>query len=262
MTIHTLLSIYIGVLGLLVGSYLNVVIYRLPRKVSTVLPRSRCPRCLFPIRPWHNIPVLGYLILGGRCRQCRVKISARYPMIEVATALCFLLAWQRYGISWQALITVGFCSAMIVLTMIDLEHYILPDVITLPGILLGLAIQPWLPWLSRGDAWIGALAGAGILYAVAWGWYFLRGIWGMGMGDVKMLAMVGAFLGWQGALVTLLLSSLGGSLAGGLLLLAGRVRMQSKLPYGAFLGPAAIVALFYGPQMLRAYLGFAGELLN
>jgi len=262
-TIHTFHTLYFAALGLLVGSYLNVVIYRLPRRISTVLPRSRCPRCLFPIRPWDNIPLLSYLVLRGRCRHCGMVIPWRYPAIEAMTGVCFALCYHRFGgVTLEALVAAGFCAVMVVLAMIDMEHYVLPDVLTLPGIVLGLVLQPWLSWTTPRAALLGALAGAGILYAVAWGWYFFRGVWGMGMGDVKMLAMIGAFLGWSGVLVTLFLSSLGGSLVGGALLLKGRMRMQSKLPFGAFLGFAAIGVLFFGRQLLAGYLGVTADFFD
>lgn len=262
MTIHTLLALYFAALGLLVGSYLNVVIYRLPRRISTVLPRSRCPRCLFPIRPWDNIPLVSYLLLRGRCRHCGMRIALRYPLIEALTGVCFLMCYLRFGITFEGLVAAGFCASMVVLAMIDLEHYLLPDVVTLPGIVLGLALQPWLSWTTPRAALLGALLGAGLLYAVAWGWYLIRGVWGMGMGDVKMLAMIGAFLGWGGVLVTLFLSSLGGSLVGGALLLQGRLKMQSKLPFGVFLGFAALGVLFFGRQLLTEYLGVTAELFD
>ena len=257
-----LLTLYIGVLGLIVGSFLNVVVHRLPRGISVVFPRSRCPRCLFPIRPWQNIPVLGYLMLRGRCAQCGVRIHWRYPLLEVVTGVLFVLSWRLYGPSTGAAIAALFCALMVVLAMIDLEHFILPDVLTLPGIVLGLALQPWIPWTSLWSAIFGALAGAGVLYGVAWAWYFLRGVWGMGMGDVKMLAMVGAFLGIEGVLVTLLLGSLGGSLVGGLLLLTGRLRLQSKLPFGFFLGFAAVAALFWGETFLTNYTDFVRQVIG
>lgn len=250
------LHAYVAAVGLIVGSYLNVVIYRLPRRLSTTLPRSRCPRCRAPIRPLDNIPVLSFLLLGGRCRHCGLAIPWRYPAIELLTAVCFVASLERFGPTAEAIGAAGFCSLMIVLGMIDLEHFILPDVITLPGIVLGLAVQPWLGWASLRDAAIGAGLGALVLYAVAWGWYWWKGVWGMGLGDVKMLAMVGAFLGWKGVVVTLFLSSLAGSLVGVALIATGRLQMQSRLPFGVFLALAAVAALFAGQALIDLYLGF------
>ncbi len=254
MSLHSFLDVYVFLFGLVVGSYLNVVIFRLPRRISTVLPRSRCPRCRAAIKPWDNIPVLSWLLLRGRCRQCGATISWRYPLVEVATAACFLLAARRFDAVSDSLVAGVFCAAMIVLAMIDLEHYLLPDAITKPGIVAGLILQPWISWTTFTAAFAGALLGAGVLAAVSWGWYWWKGVHGMGFGDVKMLAMVGAFLGWQGVVVTLLLASLTGSLVGGLLMLGGRLGLKSKLPFGVFLALAAVAALFYGRELVAAYL--------
>lgn len=262
MSPHLVLVIYIAAVGLVLGSYLNVVIYRLPRGLSTIFPRSRCPRCRFPIRSYDNIPVLSYLFLRGRCRSCGLRIPWKYPAVEALNASMFLAVFFRFGVSWEALIGAGFCSLMLVLAMIDLEHYILPDILTLPGIALGLVLQPWIPRVSFAEALIGVLLGGGLLYAVAWAWYLIKGVWGMGMGDVKMLAMIGAFLGWKGAVITLFLSSLVGSIVGALLMVTGRMHLQSKLPFGFFLGFAAAGALLYGPGLVSRYLGIAAELLG
>lgn len=248
--------------GLVIGSFLNVVIYRLPRGLSTIFPRSRCPRCRVAIRPLDNIPVFSFLFLGGRCRRCGLGISWRYPAIELLTGLLFLLCLNRFLFTPHGLIAAFFCCLMVVLAMIDFDHYILPDVITLPGIAIGLMLQPWIPWVSTRDALWGAALGAGVLFALVWGWYLWKGVWGMGLGDVKMLAMVGAFLGWQGALITLFLASLAGSLVGGLLILVRRMDMQSKLPFGVFLAIAALYALFFGASTLDLYWGAAAQLFG
>lgn len=254
--------------GLVIGSYLNVVIHRLPRRISTVLPRSRCPRCRALIRAWENIPVLSFLLLRGRCRRCGGVISWRYPLVEAATAVCFAASAASFtpaGVPAGApaaasLIAAAFCAAMIVLAMIDLEHYILPDVITLPGIAVGLALQPWIPWATFGEALAGAALGAAVLYAVGWLWYRFRGAWGMGLGDVKMLAMIGAFLGWKGVVATLFLGSASGSLVGALAMVTGRMHLRSKLPFGFFLALGAIFTLFVGRGLLDAYLRLVGPL--
>ncbi len=258
MSIQNLVALYVVLFGLVFGSYLNVLIFRLPRGISTVLPRSRCPRCRAAIPPWGNIPVLSFLLLRGRCRQCAARISWRYPLIEIVTGVCFLLSYRRFDTFADSLIAAVFCCAMIVLGMIDLEHYILPDVITKPGIVLGLILQPWISWCSLWEAVIGVLLGAGVLAALSWGWYWWKGVHGMGLGDVKMLAMIGAFLGWQGTLITLLLSSLAGSLVGGALMISGRMGPQSKLPFGFFLASGAIVTLFFAHELLEGYLALTG----
>ncbi len=254
MSFELLLEIYVALLGLVIGSYLNVVIYRLPRRLSTVLPRSRCPRCRAAIRAWDNVPVLSYLLLRGRCRHCGVTISWRYPLIEIVTGLCFVASYHRFETPFDAAAGAAFCAAMIALAMIDLDHYLLPDAITLPGIAIGLGLQPWLSWSTPVDAVVGALFGAAVLTAVSWAWYLVKGTHGMGLGDVKMLAMIGAFLGWQGAAVTLLLASLSGALTGAALMLARRLEMKSKLPFGFFLALGAVLTLFFGRQVLTAYL--------
>ncbi len=254
-TLDTLLVIYVALFGLITGSYLNVVAHRLPRRLSTVLPRSRCTRCRAAIQPWDNIPVLSYLLLGGRCRRCGVEISWRYPFVELATAVCFVASYHVFRPSPAAtVIAWGFCALMIVLAMIDLEHYLLPDIITYPGIVVGLAVLPWLGWrVAVKDAWLGAALGAGVLLAVTWGWYLWKGVHGMGLGDVKMLAMIGAFLGWKGTISTLFFASLAGSLVGLALIFRGRLSMQSRLPFGVFLALGALLTLFFSSEVVTLY---------
>ncbi len=256
MSLFLLYWIYAGLIGLLVGSYLNVVIYRLPRRLSTVLPRSRCPACGTPIRPYDNIPVFAFLWLRGRCRTCGVRIGWRYPAIEALTGALFVLCALRFGLSLDALVAAVFCAAMIVLAGIDVEHFLLPDRITLPGIAIGIAAQPWLgdgPGLL--SAAIGAAAGAALLTLV-WGlWYVVRREHGMGFGDVKMLAMIGAFLGLRSMGVALFVAVLSGAATGLVLLLAGRFGFRSKLPFGFFLALGALVGLFFGDAISTAYLG-------
>lgn len=246
--------LYAGLVGLLVGSYLNVVVHRLPRQLSTVLPRSRCPHCGAPIRPRDNLPVVSWLLLRGRCRDCRAPISARYPMIELLTGALFAGSVARFGVTWSALVAAAFCASLVALAAIDVEHFILPDRITLPGILVGLAAQPWIAWGSLSGAVQGALAGAGVLLVMAGLWELLRGVEGMGLGDVKMLAMVGALLGVHGVAVTLVFASLAGSIVGITLLARGSIELQGKLPFGLFLALGAAVALFAGEPLARAYL--------
>ncbi len=258
MSLQTLSDVFAIAFGLVVGSYLNVVIFRLPRRISTVLPRSRCPRCRSAIRPWDNVPVLSYLLLRGRCRQCGASIPWRYPFVEALTAACFFFSQRRFDSLIDILAAAAFCGVMIVLAMIDLEHYLLPDRVTKPGILAGLILQFWISWSTPEDAVLGVLLGAGVLAAVTWGWYWWKGVHGMGFGDIKMLAMVGAFLGWQGVVATLLLGSLAGSVVGLGQILRGRMGLKSKLPFGVFLAMGAVVTLFYGRELAAAYLDFAG----
>jgi leader peptidase (prepilin peptidase)/N-methyltransferase len=197
----------VGALGLAVGSFLNVCIHRLPRQESLASPGSRCPQCAAPLR-WHdNIPLLSYIVLGGRCRSCRAAIPMMYPLVELVTALVFLAAYFLFGPSPLLVARLVFACAMIVLFVVDLQHRILPNVVTIPGIVAGFVFSLFLPpgWL---ESLIGILAGGGVLLLMAEMYYRWRKEEGLGMGDVKMLAMIGAFLGWKLMLVTLVLGSL------------------------------------------------------
>jgi leader peptidase (prepilin peptidase)/N-methyltransferase len=259
--LQILLGVYAAVLGLIVGSYLNVVIYRLPRGISTVLPRSRCPQCGTAIRALDNVPVLSFLLLGGRCRSCGARISWRYPAVEAATALLFLACFLRFGISLQAPVAALFAALMLALAMIDFDHMLLPDALTWPGIALGILLQPFVPWARLWDGpWgavaggvFGALLGAGLLLGVWGAWYLLRHEEGMGLGDVKMLAAIGAFLGWKGVLVSLFLGALSGAVVGLLLMAVRGVDFRAKLPFGVFLALGGLIALFAGEPLVRAY---------
>ena len=241
-------------LGLAIGSFLNVVIHRLPRGESLVSPGSRCPACGYALRAADNIPVVSYLMLLGRCLQCRARISARYPLVELATGALFVLHYFVFG--WTALLAVRllFAAAMVALFFIDLEHRLLPDRITLPGIAAGLVASLFLPPGIR-DALIGTLAGGGVLWAIGEAYYRYSGEEGMGGGDVKMLAMIGAFLGWQLVLVTLVFSSIAGAVTGLILLASRRGGLKYALPYGTFLALAALVSSLYGDQIVSWYTG-------
>ena len=243
------------VFGLCVGSFLNVVIARLPDGRSIVTPGSACPRCARPIAWYDNVPVLSFLRLRGRCRHCGGHISWRYPLVELATGALFVLViWMTPPGPLLAtrLILVGI---LIVLFGIDLEHQILPNVITLPGIAIGVLLSLIAPPGLK-DALIGMLLGGGILYAIAGAYYLWRREEGMGMGDVKMLAMIGAFLGWKAVLVTLVLSSFAGAIIGLALMAAQRGTMKFALPFGTFLAIGAIVAMFVGEPLIAWYAGF------
>jgi leader peptidase (prepilin peptidase)/N-methyltransferase len=253
MSVQLLLDLYVAVLGLVVGSYLNVVIHRLPREESTVLPRSRCPRCGAQLRVRDNLPLLSFLLLRGRCRQCKAPISWRYPLVEAATAALFVGSLEAFGLSWHAAAAAAFGSALIALAGIDYEHFLLPDVITLPGIAVGLLISLFADWIDWRQALLGAALGGGGLWLLARLWLLLRHEEGMGLGDVKMLAMVGAFLGWQGVLVTVFLGSLAGALVGLTLIALRRLDLGSRLPFGVFLAGGALVALFAGPALVARY---------
>ncbi len=253
--LQLLIALYVAIVGLLIGSYLNVVVYRLPLGLSTVYPRSRCPGCGSLIRARDNVPVLSFLLLRGRCRTCGTSISWRYPLVEAATGGLFLACLLRFGLTLQTVVAIVFSCLMLVLALIDYDHMILPDRITLPGTVVGIATQLWAPLVGPVPALIGAALGAGILLAV-WGlWLVVRREEGMGLGDVKMLALVGAFLGWQGVLVTLFFGALSGSVVGLALMRRGSVDMRSKLPFGGFLALGGLVTLFFGDALVAWYAG-------
>jgi leader peptidase (prepilin peptidase)/N-methyltransferase len=241
--------------GLMIGSFLNVCIYRLPRRESIVWPASHCTACNRPLAWFENMPVIGWLALRGRCRTCGSPISVMYPLVEVTTGVVFAGGALVYGLSPLLFVRLAFACALIVLFVIDLQHRILPNVITLPGIAAGFVASVFLPpgWLSSA---IGILAGGSILFAIAEAYYRLRGIEGLGMGDVKMLAMIGAVLGWPLMLLTLVLASFAGSVVGVGLMASGRGGMQAALPFGTFLALGALVAAVAGDPILSWYLAF------
>jgi leader peptidase (prepilin peptidase) / N-methyltransferase len=240
-------------LGLAFGSFFNVCIHRIPRGLSLNRPGSRCPGCGYALRWYDNIPVLSYALLAGRCRTCRQPISLRYPIVELVTCAVFVLHYLVFGPSGLFVVRVAFASALIVLFAIDLEHHLLPDRITLPGIVAGLAFSVFLPPGLR-DAAIGVVAGGGVLWLVGEAYYRYSGHEGMGGGDVKMLAMIGAFLGWKLMLLTLVLSSFSGSIVGLALIAAKRGGLKYALPYGTFLALGALTASLVGDRVLAWYL--------
>jgi leader peptidase (prepilin peptidase) / N-methyltransferase len=243
-----------AVLGLIVGSFLNVCIYRLPRRESVVWPASRCARCGRPLAWFENIPVASWLALRARCRTCGERISWIYPLVEVCTAVIFVVVYITYGLTLLGVARLLFACALLVLFAIDLEHHILPNVITLPGIVAGLMFSLFGPPGWR-DATIGIVLGGAIPYGVAEAYFRFRGQEGLGMGDVKMLAMIGAFLGWKLMLLTLVLASLAGSIVGLGFIAAGYGRTYA-LPFGTFLALAAGVALVSGDTILAWYLSY------
>jgi leader peptidase (prepilin peptidase) / N-methyltransferase len=244
-----------GMMGLIVGSFLNVVIYRLPLGQSLATPPSRCRNCGYTLRWFDNIPVFSWLFLGGRCRQCGAGVSMQYPAVEVITSVLFMLVILLTPPGPLIASRLLLVCILIALFGIDLEHQILPNVITLPGIVIGVAFSLIAPpgWK---EALIGVLIGGGALYAIAWGYYLWRREEGMGMGDVKMLAMIGAFLGWKAVLVTLVLSSFVGAFVGLGMMAAQRTTMKYALPFGTFLALGAVVAMFAGEPLVAWYAGF------
>lgn len=242
--------------GLVIGSFLNVCIYRVPLGLSVVSPPSRCGACERTLRWFHNVPVLSWLVLRGRCGFCGARVSVQYPLVELVTAGVFALtAWLTPLDTLLAARLVLACL-LIVLFAIDFEHYLLPNVLTLPGIGAGLAFALIGPpgWQ---DSVAGILLGGGLLYGLAAGYYALRKEEGLGMGDVKMLAMIGAFLGWKAVLLTLVLSSFAGAAIGvAMMLLTERGGMKYALPFGTFLALGAGVAMLAGDGLIAWYAGF------
>jgi leader peptidase (prepilin peptidase) / N-methyltransferase len=241
-------------LGLCVGSFVNVCIYRLPRGGSLIRPRSRCPGCEYQLRWYDNIPLISYLLLWGRCRSCRSRISLRYPIVEIVTAVVWFAHYAVFDLTALMFVRALFASALIVLFAIDLEHQILPNAITLPGIVAGLILSVVLP-PGVFDAVLGVLIGGGVLWLIGEAYYRYSGQEGMGGGDVKMLAMVGAFLGWKQVLVTLVVSSVTGSLLGLLLILSRRGSLKQALPFGTFIAIGALLASLVGERIVQWYAG-------
>ena len=250
-----LVLLTITLVGLCIGSFLNVCAYRLPVGESVVHPRSRCTSCGRMLTWFDNLPVVSWVVLGGRCRTCRKPVSWMYPAVEISTALVFVVTYLTYGLTLLSLVRVIFGCALIVLFVTDLQHKILPNVITLPGIVIGLVCSVFLPpgWVS---SLIGILVGGGVLFAIAEVYYRVRGQEGLGMGDVKLLAMIGAFLGWKLVLLTLVFASFTGSLAGGVLIASGRGGMKYALPFGTFLAVGALLAATWGDPIAVWYFGF------
>jgi leader peptidase (prepilin peptidase)/N-methyltransferase len=245
--------VLLGLFGLAVGSFLNVCIYRLPRRESLNFPSSHCTSCNRPLAWYENIPLVSWLVLRGRCRSCGETIGVMYPAVEAVTAAVFVAGYVLYGLTPLLAARLLFACAMIVLFAIDLRHHILPNLITLPGIVAGFALSFLLPPGWRASL-IGLVAGGLVLFAIAEGYYRLRGIEGLGMGDVKMLSMIGAFLGWQLMLVTLVLASFAGSLVGLGMMAFGRGGMKAALPFGTFLAVGALAAAVAGEPLLAWYL--------
>lgn len=239
--------------GTIVGSFLNVCIARLPEGQSVVAPRSRCPGCKTTIAWYDNVPILSYMILGGHCRACGIRISPAYPMVEIVTGGLAVALWLELGPTPAFAGYFVFAAALITITFIDLDHQIIPDVISLPGILVGLAFSLVSPLVTPWDSLLGVLVGGGSLLAVAWTYRLVRGQDGMGGGDIKLLAMIGAFLGWQSIFVTVMAASIVGSVIGLATMLYHRADTRLAIPFGPFLAGGALIHLFFGEQILRFY---------
>jgi leader peptidase (prepilin peptidase) / N-methyltransferase len=240
--------------GLITGSFLNVCIYRLPRSKSIVYPGSMCTQCQTSI-PWYdNVPVFSYLWLKGKCRVCKTPISFRYPMIEILSGLMAAALFLKFGFSLETPVYFLFISSLLVVTFIDIDHRIIPDSISLPGIVVFFAVSFFLPGITYVDSIIGILAGGGALFAIAWGYTAITGKEGMGGGDIKLLAMIGAAIGWKGVIFTIFVSSTVGSLIGIIVMLFSDKNMKMAIPFGPFLSMGAMAHVFFGQELMSWYL--------
>jgi leader peptidase (prepilin peptidase)/N-methyltransferase len=248
-------KIAVFIFGMCIGSFLNVCIYRLPTSQSiSNPPRSVCPNCDGPIRFYDNIPVLSYLLLRGRCRHCNTPISYRYPLVEILSGLFALCAFLEFGATLQGVIYYAFISCLLVITFIDIDHQIIPNAITLPGIPVFFLASFAVPATTYLDSILGLLIGGGSLYLVGWTYYLIKKEEGMGGGDIKLLAMIGALLGWKGVVFTVFIGSTVGTLAGVMVMAYTRL-MDAKLriPFGPFLSIGAITYVFFGSRIIFWY---------
>ncbi|NLI83092.1 MAG: prepilin peptidase [Deltaproteobacteria bacterium] len=245
---------FVFALGSCLGSFFNVVIHRLPAKLSIVHPASRCPRCGNPIAFYDNIPILSYVVLMGRCRHCKTPISPRYPLVEAITGGAALYLFREYGFSPQFFGEFLFVSLLTLIAFIDLDTFTIPNVLSLPGIAAGLAFSFFTPRLSWQDSLVGVLLGGGFLYAIAVAYHFLRRQEGMGGGDIKLLAMIGAFLGAAGVLFTVMVASVAGALAGIAVMKRRRTGLTAMVPFGPFLSLGAVCYLLWGQDFIHWYV--------
>lgn len=249
-----IIIIIILLFGLGWGSFLNVVIYRLPRNLSLLFPPSSCPHCHKRIKFYHNIPLISYIVLGGKCPYCGQKISFSYLLIEFLTPLIFILLYLQYSLSLYFSASCVFASAMIVLAVIDFYHQILPDIITIPGFVLSLIYSFFRTDLSPFQSLIGAAVGGGFLLFIYGTYYLLRKKEGLGLGDVLLMVFIGAFLGWLQVVFVLILASFAGTLVALFVMVFKKKNLQYALPFGTFLAPSAIIALLWGETIINAYL--------
>jgi len=241
--------------GCCIGSFLNVVIHRVPAKKSLVHPGSHCPQCGHSIMPYDNIPILSYLLLGGKCRYCHAHISMRYPMVEGLTGFLALMLFRKYGLTPQCFIEFFFVSLLIAITFIDLDTYLIPDVLSLTGIVVGLALSFFTPRLTWLDSLLGVLVGGGIFYLIAIGYQYLRHQEGLGGGDIKLLGTIGAFVGIPGVVFTILVASLVGTSVGLVVMWRSKKGLTTMLPFGPFLSLGAVCHLFWGQSFFQWYMG-------
>ena len=249
-----ILNVFAFVFGAAIGSFLNVCIFRIPAKESIIKPPSQCPYCHHPIRFYDNIPIISFLILRARCRDCAAKISWRYPLVELITALLALLLFLKFGLTLNFLVFFIFTAILIVISFIDLDHQIIPDVLSLPGIPIFFLAAIFIVKIPWHEAVIGLLIGGGMLFLIAFIYQFITKREGMGGGDIKLLAMIGGFLGWKSLIFILLFSSFAGALVGLALMIIKKTDMKYAVPFGPFLSAAAVAFIFWGDAFMRFLL--------
>jgi leader peptidase (prepilin peptidase)/N-methyltransferase len=256
-------QIFFFLFGSAIGSFLNVCIYRIPREKSIVNPPSACPGCDKPVRFYDNIPILSYILLRGKCRDCGTKISLRYPLVELLTAILFLILYRKLGFTFELFVFLIFVSLLIAISFIDLDFQIIPDILSIGGVVLGFLLAIVRPFFRNIDPKFGILdslygigLGGGLLFAIAWSYQFVTKREGMGGGDIKLLAMVGAFCGIKGVIFSLVSGSILGTIVGIPLMLAKKESTKYAIPFGPFLSLGALVYVFIGNTLIRSTLNF------
>lgn len=249
-----ILELFAFIFGAIVGSFLNVCIFRIPEKKSIVKPSSQCPQCHHPIRFYDNIPILSFIILRAKCRDCGAKIPWRYPLVELITAVFSLLLFIKFGLSLNFLVFFVFTAVLIVITFIDLDHQIIPDVLSLPGIPIFFLAAVFIVKVPWKESLIGLLVGGGVLFAVAFTYELITKREGMGGGDIKLLAMIGGFFGWKSLIFVLLFSSLAGAVVGVTIMILHKKDMKYAVPFGPFLSAAAVGYIFWGNVFMNFLL--------
>ena len=248
---HSFIYFFLFVFGTIIGSFSNVCIYRIPLKQSVITPSSFCPSCMSPIKFYHNIPILSYIYLKGSCPSCHTRIPFRYPLVELLTGLIYIALYMKFGLSLGFFVFILLCTALVIIAFIDLENRIIPDKITLPGIVVGLLLSFFT--ISFVNSLLGLFVGGGIFFLIA---FIKRG--GMGGGDIKLMAMIGSFLGWQGSLMTILIGSIAGSIIGIILLLKKRKGIKDIIPFGPFLAFGGISYILLGEEFFKWYFYLVG----
>ena len=249
-------DVLIFILGLIVGSFSNVCIYRIPRNESIIYPASHCPKCRSKIKPVDNIPLLSFILLKGRCRNCKSKISIQYPIVELLTGLIYLIIYLIYGLSIQSLIYIILSSALVIIAFIDLNEQIVPDIISLPGIVIGFILSFFVPYISFINSALGVVVGGGIILIIGLAGSVIFKKEAMGGGDVKLAAMIGAFLGWRYIIISLFLGFFLGALAGIILIMSKIKSREDVVPFGPFIVLGSFITLLWGEKIISWYIGF------